>query len=79
MKGEQEGRACYELGRSKPACAEITLLDMYELMDGGSWLEKDDEGRAEAEEYRRWQELALRLKDRLASRRHHHGEQGGSS
>ncbi|BFH14570.1 hypothetical protein WJ0W_001268 [Paenibacillus melissococcoides] len=38
---------------------------MYELMDGDRWLEMDDEERAYAEEKRRWQELALRLKERL--------------
>nr|WP_236841436.1 DUF4274 domain-containing protein [Brevibacillus formosus] len=49
-----------------PACATITLLDMYELMDADYWLKMDEEEIAESEERKRWRMLAIQLKEKLA-------------
>ncbi|AWX56123.1 DUF4274 domain-containing protein [Brevibacillus brevis] len=49
-----------------PACATITLLDMYEWMDADYWLEMDEEEIAESEERKRWRMLAIQLKEKLA-------------
>ncbi|MCG7376149.1 DUF4274 domain-containing protein [Paenibacillus sp. ACRSA] len=51
-----------------PACAEITLLDMLELMEADYWLEMDDEEvrqRVDGPAYRR---LAEQLYDRQSTR-----------
>lgn len=45
-----------------PACAPITLLDMYDLLDGDYWLEQDEAELAESEEQSRWRELAEGLR-----------------
>ncbi|MDO3409622.1 DUF4274 domain-containing protein [Saccharibacillus sp. CPCC 101409] len=50
-----------------PACAEITLLDMYDLADGDYWLQAHPEDYADSEEGVRYRELAKRLRDRLES------------
>ncbi|MGA3674610.1 DUF4274 domain-containing protein [Lysinibacillus agricola] len=44
-----------------PACAEITLLDMYELMDGDYWLEQDEEELAKSSWKCPWRKLAEEL------------------
>ncbi|WP_423489648.1 DUF4274 domain-containing protein [Lysinibacillus agricola] len=44
-----------------PACAEITLLDMYELMDGDYWLEQDEEELAKSSWKCPWRRLAEEL------------------
>ncbi|WP_334074930.1 DUF4274 domain-containing protein [Paenibacillus sp. A14] len=48
-----------------PAIPEITLFDMYELLDGDYWLEKDESELAESLEGELWRELALKLRQRL--------------
>ncbi|NGZ74257.1 DUF4274 domain-containing protein [Saccharibacillus alkalitolerans] len=48
-----------------PACAEITMLDMYDLADGDYLLELREEEYADDEEKRRFRELAERLRARL--------------
>ncbi|HEY2493025.1 MAG TPA: DUF4274 domain-containing protein [Paenibacillus sp.] len=48
-------------------CADITLLDMYELMDGDNWLEMDDDEIADSKEDQRWKQLTVRLRERLDS------------
>ncbi|MBD8499554.1 DUF4274 domain-containing protein [Paenibacillus arenosi] len=48
------------------AISEITLLDMYELLEGDYWLEKDDSELKETVAGLRWQELALRINARLS-------------
>jgi ankyrin repeat protein len=45
------------------ACLEITLLDMYELLDGDYWLEQ--EVSAESENDMLWRQLAEGLHERL--------------
>ncbi|WP_166244060.1 DUF4274 domain-containing protein [Paenibacillus turpanensis] len=50
---------------SNPACLEITLLDMYELLDGDYWLEQDETELAASGEDARWRELAEGLQKRL--------------
>ncbi|WP_343206929.1 DUF4274 domain-containing protein [Brevibacillus brevis] len=49
-----------------PACATITLFDMYERMDADYWQEMDEEEIAESEERKRWRMLAMQLKEKLA-------------
>lgn|GEM_PF-761499 len=44
---------------------DITLLDMYELLDGDYWLEQDGEELRANPEGIRWKELAVHLKERL--------------
>ncbi|MCG7407097.1 DUF4274 domain-containing protein [Paenibacillus sp. ACRRX] len=48
-----------------PAILEITLLDMYELLEGDYWLEKDESKLQKSTEGMRWKELAVGLKGRL--------------
>ncbi|AWB43753.1 DUF4274 domain-containing protein [Paenibacillus sp. CAA11] len=48
-----------------PACVEITLLDMYELLDGDYWLEQIEAEIAGRPEGPEWRELAAGLKERL--------------
>ncbi|WP_223066857.1 DUF4274 domain-containing protein [Paenibacillus caui] len=48
-----------------PACPEITLLDMYDLLDGDYWLEHDLVELEESGENTRWRELADGLQERL--------------
>ncbi|WP_430108399.1 DUF4274 domain-containing protein [Paenibacillus sp. B1-33] len=48
-----------------PDTPEITLMDMYELMEGEYWLEKDESELRRTAEGMRWKELATRLKERL--------------
>lgn len=55
--------AAYE----NPACAEITLLDMYELMEADYWLDMDEEEWSHNEEYRLWRRLAEGLQKKGAS------------
>ncbi|MCA1292683.1 DUF4274 domain-containing protein [Paenibacillus sp. alder61] len=50
---------------ANPAIPEITLFDMYELLDGDYWLEKDESELARNPEGERWRELALSLRQRL--------------
>lgn len=47
------------------ALQEITMLDMYELLDGDYWLEQDDPALDGTTESQRWKELAAALKERL--------------
>ncbi|WP_208920239.1 DUF4274 domain-containing protein [Paenibacillus uliginis] len=49
-----------------PVCAEITLLDMYDLMDGDYWLEEDESNLDDLDEGKRFRELASKLKEKLA-------------
>ncbi len=48
-----------------PACAEITLLDMYDLADGDYWLELRKEEYADNEERTAFRKLAENLRSRL--------------
>lgn len=48
-----------------PACAEITLLDMYDLADGDYWLDLREEEYGDHEEKIRFRKLAERLRARL--------------
>ncbi|MGG0813163.1 DUF4274 domain-containing protein [Paenibacillus alvei] len=48
-----------------PDTPEITLMDMYELMEGDYWLEKDESELRTTTEGMCWEELATRLKKRL--------------
>ncbi|CAM3287172.1 MULTISPECIES: DUF4274 domain-containing protein [Saccharibacillus] len=48
-----------------PACAEITLLDMYDLADGDYWLDLRKEDYADDEEKAAFRKLAERLRARL--------------
>ncbi|QTD41522.1 DUF4274 domain-containing protein [Sporosarcina sp. Te-1] len=45
-----------------PATPEITLLDMYELVEGDYWMDRDD---LITEEEKRFKELAVALNERL--------------
>jgi hypothetical protein len=47
-----------------PASLEITLLDLYDLLDGDYWLELD-EAEVGTEEMSRFRQLAVELKERL--------------
>lgn len=46
------------------ACAGITLLDMYELMDGEYWLEQSEEELARSTWKGRWRRLAEELREK---------------
>ncbi|WP_172196246.1 DUF4274 domain-containing protein [Saccharibacillus qingshengii] len=48
-----------------PACAEITLLDMYDLADGDYWLDLRPEEYADHEQKALFRKLAERLRARL--------------
>ncbi|RCX23779.1 ankyrin repeat protein [Fontibacillus phaseoli] len=48
-----------------PALMEITMLDMYDLLDGDYWLEQDGTQPAATAERKGWKELAAGLKERL--------------
>lgn len=50
---------------ANPACMEVTLHDMYELLDADMWLEMDQEELEDTYEGERYQKLALMLKERL--------------
>jgi len=50
-----------------PACAKITLLDMYELMEAEYWLDMDEEEGSQHAEYRRWRRLAEGLLEKGVS------------
>lgn len=49
---------------ANPACMEVTLHDMYELLDGDMWLEMDQEELEDTYEGERYQKLALVLKEK---------------
>ncbi|MNO03086.1 hypothetical protein D3C81_2236920 [compost metagenome] len=48
-----------------PAIPEITLADMYDLLDGDYWLERDEAVPAESGDDALWKELAEGLRERL--------------
>ncbi|OWA37129.1 hypothetical protein B9G55_03395 [Saccharibacillus sp. O16] len=48
-----------------PACAEITLLEMYDLADGDYWLQLREEDLGDYEERRRFRKLAEQLRAKL--------------
>ncbi|MFH5781473.1 DUF4274 domain-containing protein [Heyndrickxia oleronia] len=49
-----------------PATPEITLLDMYELLDGDYWMDRDHScDQLNTEEEKRFKELAVALNERL--------------
>lgn len=48
-----------------PACAEITLLDMYELADAAYWLDMSEEELGRSEDYASWRVLAEGLKAKV--------------
>lgn len=48
-----------------PLTPEITLLDMYELLEGDYWLEKEETDDLDSAEEKRFKELAVRLKEKL--------------
>ncbi|MNJ62943.1 hypothetical protein D3C77_588010 [compost metagenome] len=50
---------------ANPACMEVTLHDMYELLDGDMWLEMDQEELEDTYEGERYQKLALVLKEKI--------------
>lgn len=56
-----------------PAILEITLLDIYELLEGDYWLEKDESELRKSAEGMRWKELAVGLKERLEQTSSHRG------
>lgn len=47
------------------ACAEITLLDMYELMEGDYWLEQDEEELSDSSWKICWRRLAEKLTKKI--------------
>lgn len=48
-----------------PACAEITLLEMYDLADGDYWLQLREDEVADNEERSRFRKLAEKLRAKL--------------
>lgn len=48
-----------------PACPEITLSDMYDLLDGDYWIGQEQAALNPSGEDARFRELAVRLKERL--------------
>ncbi|MEK8130841.1 DUF4274 domain-containing protein [Paenibacillus filicis] len=48
-----------------PVSPEISLLDMYDLLDGDYWMEADERDFAESEQYALWRELAEGLQQKL--------------
>lgn len=56
-----------ELVATNPACMEVTLHDMYKLVDGDMWLEMDQEELEDTYDGERYKRLALMLKDRLGT------------
>lgn len=48
-----------------PTCAGVTLLDMYELMDGEYWLEQSEEDLATSTWKRPWRRLAEELREKV--------------
>lgn len=54
-----------------PATPEITLLDMYELLDGDYWMDRGNSfDKLNTEEEKRFKELAVALNERLERNRH---------
>ncbi|MNC78825.1 hypothetical protein D3C75_1311380 [compost metagenome] len=51
-----------------PACAEITLLDMLELMEADYWLEMDEEEVRQRVDGPAYRQLAEQLYDRQSTR-----------
>lgn len=51
-----------------PACAEVTMLDQYELMEGDYWLDNEAESHQPHSDDRLWRDLAERLRDRLGDK-----------
>ncbi|WP_145946392.1 DUF4274 domain-containing protein [Paenibacillus sp. Y412MC10] len=51
-----------------PECAEITMLDMYELLDADYWLGMDEADAAASEEGRKWRRLAESLKEKVGAK-----------
>lgn len=55
-----------ELAAENKACMKVTLHDMYELLDGDTWLAMDEEELDKSYEGVRYKQLALLLKAKLA-------------
>lgn len=53
-----------------PAIMEITLLDMFDLLEGDYWLDKDETELVEDPDGMRWQELAQAINNRLEAEDH---------
>lgn len=51
-----------------PDCAEITMLDMYALLDADYWLGMKEADAAASEEGRKWRRLAERLKEKVGEK-----------
>ena len=49
-----------------PACAEITMLDMYELMEAEYWLDMDDEEASSHMDGATYRRLALLIKEKCS-------------
>lgn len=54
-----------ELVATNPACMEVTLHDMYKLVDGDMWLEMDEDAVNDAYDGTRYRQLAEVLKEKL--------------
>lgn len=54
-----------ELVATNPACMEVTLHDMYELVDGDMWLEMGEDEVNHTYDGIRYRQLALALKEKL--------------
>jgi len=50
---------------ANPVCAPITMIDMYELMEGEYWLAITEEEIASSDWKRPWKEMALTLQEKL--------------
>jgi len=50
---------------NNPLCASITLMDMFELMEGDYWLEQTEEEIAGSPWKQPWREMAIKLKTKL--------------
>jgi hypothetical protein len=54
-----------ELVATNPACMEVTLHDMYKLLEGDMWLEMNQVELEDTYEGKRYQRMALMLKEKL--------------
>lgn len=50
---------------ANPVCAPITMIDMFELMEGEYWLALTEEEIASSDWKRPWKEMALTLQEKL--------------
>ena len=50
---------------ANPVCAPITMMDMFELMEGAYWLTLTEEEIASSDWKRPWKEMAEMLREKL--------------